>query len=94
MTSMKTSNPTNTGRFPDKTTVEGLDFPFGPPPEEYHYRCSHCRYEMKVNEAIIDVEIAKAEFEGRNIAGFMPVLGCTGCNQETMKYAEGRKPAR
>jgi len=49
---------------------------------------------MKVNEAIIDVEIAKAEFEGRNVEGFMPLLGCPQCNQETMEYAEGRKPAR
>ena len=94
MMSMKTSKPTSTARFSDKTTVEGLDFPFGPPPEEYNYRCSHCRYEMKVNEAIIDVEIAKAEFEGRNVEGFMPLLGCPRCNRETMKYAEGRKPAR
>jgi hypothetical protein len=49
---------------------------------------------MKVNEAIIDVEIAKAEFEGRNVEGFMPFLGCPGCNRETMEYAEGKKPAR
>ena len=96
MTSMKTSKLTSTERlrFQDKTIVEGLDVPFGPPPEEYNYRCSHCRYEMKVNEAIIDVEIAKAEFEGRNVEGFMPLLGCPGCNQETMEYAEGSKPAR
>ena len=40
----------------DKRTVEGVDVPFEPPPEEYPYRCSHCQYEMKVNEAIIDVE--------------------------------------
>jgi len=43
---------------------------------------------MKVNEAIIDVEIAKAEFEGRYKKGFMPILGCPNCNQETMEYAE------
>ena len=94
MTNMKTLKPINTAPSPDKTTVEGLDAPFGPPPEEYHYRCSHCRYEMKVNEAIIDAEIAKAEFEGRNMEGFMPLLGCPRCNREAMEYAEGRKPAR
>ena len=66
----------------------GLDVPFGPPPEEYNHRCSHCRYEMKVNEAIIDVEIEKAEFEGRNVEGFMPLFGCPRCNRETMEYAE------
>jgi len=49
---------------------------------------------MKVNEAIIDVEIAKAQFEGKNVEGFMPVLGCPGCNQETMEYAEDKKSAR
>ena len=39
--------------------------PFGPPPEQYSYRCSRCQLEMEVNEAIIDVEIGIAEFEGR-----------------------------
>jgi hypothetical protein len=42
---------------------------------------------MKVNEAIIDVEIAKAEFEGTYHEGFMPILGCPNCNRETMEYA-------
>jgi hypothetical protein len=43
---------------------------------------------MKVNEAIIDVEVGIAEFEGRNIQGFMPVLGCPKCNRETMMYTD------
>ena len=30
------------------------DRPFGPPPEEYNYRCSQCKCEIWVNEAIID----------------------------------------
>jgi len=66
---------------------EGVDVPFGPPPEEYNYRCSQCQHEMKVNEAIIDVEITKAEFEGTYYEGFMPILGCPNCNRETMEYA-------
>ena len=33
---------------------EALDEPFGPPPEEYLYRCPVCREEMLVNEAFID----------------------------------------
>jgi len=41
-----------------------------------------------VNEAIIDIEIRTAEFEKRWHEGFMPVLGCPGCNEETMEYAE------
>jgi len=43
---------------------------------------------MKVNEAIIDVEIAMAEYEKRYYDGFMPVLGCPNCNKETMEYFE------
>ena len=41
---------------------------------------------MSVNEAIIDVEIGIAEFDGRYYEDFMPVLGCPGCNQDTMEY--------
>ena len=41
-----------------------LDEPFGPPPEEYHYRCPVCGEEMLVNEAIIDVAIGAAKFRG------------------------------
>ena len=82
------------GGLKNNTIVEGEDVPFGPPPEEYLYRCSQCQYEMNVNEAIIDVEVAIAEFEGRNVKGFMPILGCPQCNRETMEYAHGRKPAR
>ena len=41
---------------------------------------------MLVNEAIIDFEVSMAEFEGRWHEGFMPVLGCPGCNQDTMEY--------
>jgi hypothetical protein len=63
-----------------------VDVPFGPPPEEYSYRCSQCDREMAVNEAIIDVEIGIAEFEGRYYEGFMPVLGCPACNHESMEY--------
>ena len=70
-----------------KPVIEGEDVPFGPPPKEYNYLCSQCNCEMLVNEAIIDVEIDIAEFEGRWHEGFMPLLGCPGCNKETMKYA-------
>jgi hypothetical protein len=27
-----------------------------------------------------------AEYDGSYYEGFMPVLGCPGCNQETMEY--------
>jgi len=72
----------------NKNLVEGVDVPFGPPPEMYNYRCSNCKYEMEVNEAIIDVEIGIAEFNGTNSDEYMPVLGCPNCNRESMIYAE------
>jgi hypothetical protein len=66
---------------------ERLDEPFGPPPEEYLYRCPVCGEEMLVNEAIIDVAVGAAKFRGEYIGG-MPTLGCPGCNGEIMRYIE------
>jgi hypothetical protein len=45
---------------------EGLDEPFGPPPEEYRSRCPVCNEEMLVNEAIIDVAVGAAKFRGES----------------------------
>lgn len=56
---------------------EDLDGPFGPPPEEYLYRCPVCSEEMLVNEAIIDVAIGAAKCRGEYTGG-MPTLGCPG----------------
>ncbi len=64
-----------------------LDEPFGPPPEEYRYRCPVCSEEMLVNEAIIDVAIGAAKFRGEYTGG-MSRIGCPGCNGETMVYVE------
>ncbi len=95
MTNMKTSKTTGTARLQDKMTagVEGEDFPFGPPPEEYPYRCSHCQHEMKVNEAIIDVEIAKAEYEGRNVKALCPLSAVLGAieKQWNMRKVESAR---
>ena len=66
---------------------EALDEPFGPPPEEYRYRCPVCREEMLVKEAIMDVAIGAATFRGEYTGG-MPLIGCPGCNGETMEYVE------
>jgi len=52
-----------------------MDEPFGPPPEEYLYRCPGCGAEMLVNEAIIDVGIGMAKFQREYHAGFMPKVG-------------------
>ena len=64
------------------------DEPFGPPPEEYHYRCSTCGAELWVNEAIIDAGIGMAKFHRQYYAGFMPKVGCPGCNGDTMEYVD------
>ena len=70
------------------------DVPFGAPPEEYNYRCSLCQFEIGVNEAIIDAEIGSAKFSGNYYDGFMPVLHCLACYQETMEYSkESNSPA-
>ena len=66
---------------------ESLDEPFGPPPEEYLYRCPVCSEEMLVNEAIIDVAIGAAKFRGE-YQGRMPTIGWPGCNGETMEYVD------
>jgi len=66
---------------------EGLDEPFGTPPEEYLYRCPVYHEEMLVNEAIIDVAIGAAKFRG-DYQGGMPMIGCPGCNGETMEYVD------
>ena len=67
-------------------TREDLDAPFGPPPIEYPYRCLVCEMELLVNEAIIDVGIGMAKFQNEYYKGFMPTIGCPGCNGDTMVY--------
>jgi hypothetical protein len=42
---------------------------------------------MLVNEAIIDVAVGAAKFRGEYQGG-MPMLGCPGCNGETMAYVD------
>ena len=66
---------------------EGLDAPCGPPPEAYLYRCPVCGEELLVNEAIIDVTVDAAKFRGEYRGG-MPMIGCPGCNGETMAYVD------
>jgi len=69
---------------------EGIDIPFGPPPEEYLYRCGGCGEEMLVNEAIIDVVVGAAKFRGEYRSG-MPQIDCPECHGETMEYVEQDK---
>jgi len=69
---------------------EGLDGPFGSPPEEYLYRCPVCGEEMLVNEAITEVAVGAATFRGAYQGG-MPTIGGSGCNGETMEYVEQDK---
>ena len=84
MTNMKILKPANTNHCPSERI--GEDVPFGPPPEEYSYHCSRCGGEIEVNEVIIDFEIDRAKSDGTYREGFMPILGCPNCNQETMEY--------
>ena len=72
--------------------VEGEDIPFGPPPDQYLYRCSHCGEKALVNEVIIDFELMRAEDEGMYSEGYMPVLGCPFCNRDSMKYTGEKNP--
>lgn len=68
-----------------------MDEPFGPPPQHYKYRCSVCETEIEINEAVIDAEIGMAKFNNEYAKGYMPKLGCPGCNNHTMEYAEKDK---
>ena len=86
MTNMKILKRASMNHCPNERI--GEDVPFGPPPEEYSYRCSRCGCEIEVNEVIIDLEIAMAESDGTYYKGFMPIFGCPDCNQETMEYCK------
>jgi hypothetical protein len=66
---------------------EGIDTPFGPPPEEYLYRCSACGREALINEEIIDVTVGTLQFYGKYKGG-MPPLICPRCERETWEYVE------
>jgi hypothetical protein len=63
---------------------EDLDEPCGPSPIEYPYRCPVCGTELLVNEAIIDAGIGMAKFQNDYYPGFMPKVGCPGCNGDTI----------
>ena len=67
---------------------EGIEIPFGPPPKEYNYRCPLCKTEIKVNEAIVDVGIGMAKFNNEYQDGYMPKVGCPGCNNYSMECTE------
>ena len=66
---------------------EGIDTPFGPPPEEYLYRCAGCREEALINEEIMDVTIGQLKFDGDDQGGML-TLGCPGCEGKILEYVE------
>jgi len=47
-----------------------------------------CSTELLVHEAIIDAGIGMAKFRKEYYQGFMPQIGCPGCNGETMEYVD------
>lgn len=71
-----------------KQKIKIEDEPFGPAPMEYSYRCSICGEELMVNEAIIDAGIGWAKFNNEYYPGYMPKVGCPGCNNYSMEYSE------
>jgi hypothetical protein len=50
-----------------------------------------CKTEIEVNEAVIDAEIGMAKFNNEYYEGYMPKLGCPGCNNHTMECTEKDK---
>lgn len=65
--------------------IKGMEeVPFGPPPKEYNYRCSICGIELLVNEAVVDAGIRMAKFNKEYYKGYMPKVGCPGCNNYTI----------
>jgi DNA-directed RNA polymerase subunit RPC12/RpoP len=66
---------------------EGDDVPFGPPVEEYLYRCSACGEEWLVEDVIVDAVVEMAKFRGE-YDGRLPSLGCPGCNGDTLEYVD------
>ena len=69
----------------ERQPSEGIDGPFGPPPEAYLYRCPVCGEQGLVNEEIVDVTIGWLKFNG-DYKGGMPTLPCPGCEGETMAF--------
>jgi hypothetical protein len=67
---------------------EDLAEPFDLPPSAYPYRCPVCGTALWVNEAIMDVDMGMAKFQKEYYPGFMPKVGCPGCNGDTMEYVE------
>jgi hypothetical protein len=88
MMRLRPSSEVNTNSDANATPPrEGIDTPFGPPPEEYLYRYPVCGEEAWVNKEIVDVTIGRLKFDG-DYQGGLPTLGCPGCEGKTMGYVE------
>lgn len=75
--------PASTKQVPE----EGDDVPFGPPVDEYLYRCSACGEEWLVDDVIVDAAVGMAKFRGE-YDGRLLSLGCPGCNGDTLEYVD------
>jgi len=71
----------------NRVPEEGDDVPFGPPVEEYLYRCSACGEEWLVDDVIVDAAVGMAKFRGEYDGGLLS-LGCPGCNGDTLEYVD------
>ena len=68
----------------EKDLVEGIDIPFGPPPRDYKYRCTRCKFENEMNEANVDAAYGWTKKRTRTSDGEMvPVLECPNCSKWT-----------
>jgi len=85
---MTSSRRSTRGRMaqeaPEAHPREGIDIPCGLPPEAYLSRCGGGGEEMVVKEAIMDVAVGVATFQGESRGG-RPTMGCPGCHGETME---------
>ena len=76
MTNSKRSERDDTDRASNESLPrEGIDMPFGPPPEEYLDHGPVCGAENLVNEVIIDVAVGAAKFRGAYQGGMPRVPG-------------------
>ena len=73
---------------PEPLPPAALDVPFGPPPAASLSRCAVCGPALRVHEALSEAGIGMAQFHKEYPQGFMPTLGCPGCDGSTMEYVD------
>ena len=67
---------------------KAMEEPFGPTHRTTIIVLLWWGTELLVNEAIIDAGIGMAKFNNEYYDGYMPKVGCPGCNNYTMECVE------